>query len=634
MWLAVFGIGFPFALYKALREAIFAAMAGAYVYFCIPMREFNAPTAPYQALFWGLAALMSFRYAGMQAQWGTDELVVAAKNAVYKAIDEVREAFKNGLLSAASNREPEAEVRRKTLALCEDKAVLYVRKNTPSVIIEATEQALVEALHEAVDTGIRESHRLIETMPGANAGQLRATMSQRVAPLIEQTLDEVLEKSLGEKIEAAMAAAKDKNQDEAALKLDDPGDMPKARSPIAGIVTNSGFWMFMGFYLCTYIGSVNAVHRHSMAVEKVNTCKLLMIPIIAICMAVRTDRHFRLFTYAWMFGVWQLSVQAGKQWITFGGRIDDVGGQGGEANFLGAIIVCVAPIAFSMLLTEKDKWAKRAGWIGAGGYVLGILACGSRGAMCALVGQMGYWMLYTSKKGTAYFLGCIAVAGFLAVAPPEFIDRMATIIEKKDGGFSAPKVEESKRERQLLWKLAIEVFKDNPVMGVGPQQYTHHSALALPHLRGAYSGKPGLMTHNSWLQILAEYGVIGSFFWIGGYIWAFLSLRRARKVLKDYESHAWFRSYCLGFEAGMLGSAVAMTFSSFQWLDYIYWQLIWGPAAYMIAVDTKARLDWMQPHDKLAKRPPARYAKNARPGKLDTSGLTASDETGAARDPL
>ena len=165
--------------------------------------------------------------------------------------------------------------------------------------------------------------------------------------------------------------------------------------------------------------------------------------------------------------------------------------------------------------------------------------------------------MHTGKKAKAYALALVAVAIFIAVAI-QGMARMATIIEPKGSGFSKPKVEESKRERQLL--RALDASK-NPVVGVGPQQYTHYSAVRLPQLTGAYSGRPGLMTHNSWLQILSEYGIIGSFFYIGGYFWSIL-FPPCPKKLKDYAEQTWFRSYCLGFEAGGLGAAMAMTFSS------------------------------------------------------------------------
>jgi hypothetical protein len=593
VWLGIFAIAFPIALFKSLKEGIWAAMFGAYVYFCIPMREFTAPGAPYAAMFWGLAILGSFRYAGMQRKWGSQDLLQVAQNAGQRAIEAIRDNLKNAVLGGTSNRESEAEIKRKADSLTEGVAKTTAAGHSPGVVREVVVNAVEKTRAAVIEIGLREAARVVEGLPGANSAQLRAAMNQRVAPMLDQALDEMLVRELEGKVQAAIDKA---GQDGgAASEGNDPGDMPKPRSPVSAIFTNSGFWLFMGFLAMNFLGTQMDLPRPWAAADRFKVAKLLLIPMCAIMMSVRTDRHFKLFTYAWMFGVWQLSVQAGKKWITFGGRIDDVGGQGGEANFLGAIIVTVAPIAFGMIMVHKTKLGRNIGYIGAGGFVLGILACGSRGAMVALMGQMAYWLFFTTKKGKAWCLALAGVAAFLAVAPPEFMARMATIIEKKGGGYTKPKVEESKRERQELWKLAKRLYKENPVIGVGPNQYCHYSAQELPELKGAYSGTPGLMTHNSWLQILSEYGTIGSFFWMGAFFWSFLCFRKARKVMAGVEGYEWFPAYALGFEAGALGNALAITFSSFQWLDYLYWHMIFGPAVLIIARETRARVDWLRP---------------------------------------
>ena len=179
-------------------------------------------------------------------------------------------------------------------------------------------------------------------------------------------------------VEAAVKAIEDAEEQ----GNDEMGDMPKPSHPIIATLKNSGFWMFVGFTLMTIVGAQLSVHRPGSAQVKVQTCILLFIPVIGILFAVRNERHFMLFTWAWMFGVWHLSASAARKWVTYGGRIDDVGGQGGEANFR-AIIVMVAPVSFSMLMNERTanhvEWVMSRLQVG----VLGILASGSRGA-CVL----------------------------------------------------------------------------------------------------------------------------------------------------------------------------------------------------------------------------------------------------------
>ncbi|MEE2902403.1 MAG: O-antigen ligase family protein [Myxococcota bacterium] len=593
MWSVIFLLGVLVMMVKSLREAIYAAMTAGYVYYCIPMREFFMPEAPYQAAFWAIAAVLSLRYGSSLSKWSSQEILDVSKNAITRCLDEFGPTLEQAVFTSVVRRLPEYDSERQFVAQVENPVLASIRERVPSVVRGFAEKTATALFREVRQELTSKAQDAVATLHDASESQWRSVLKQRVSPDLETIINSALERNVNEHlaVDAAVKAIEDAEEQ----GNDEMGDMPKPSHPIIATLKNSGFWMFVGFTLMTIVGAQLSVHRPGSAQVKVQTCILLFIPVIGILFAVRNDRHFMLFTWAWMFGVWHLSASAARKWVTYGGRIDDVGGQGGEANFLGAIIVMVAPISFSMLMNERTANLRRMGYVAAAGYVLGILACGSRGAMCAFIGQMGYWLMHTGKKAKAYALALVAVAIFIAVAPPEFMARMATIIEPKGSGFSKPKVEESKRERQLLWALAVDVFKENPVVGVGPQQYTHYSAVRLPQLTGAYSGRPGLMTHNSWLQILSEYGIIGSFFYIGGYFWSIFCFRRARKKLKDFAEQAWFRSYCLGFEAGGLGAAMAMTFSSFQWLDFIFWYIVFGPLTYAIACETRARLDWLTP---------------------------------------
>ena len=113
MWTVIFVLGVIFVLVKSLREGVYAAMAGAYVYYCIPMREFFVPTAPYQPAFWALGALLSFRYGSMLSKWSTTELIDVSKNAAVNAIAAVRGSMEQVLFNSAASRSPDANLQRR-----------------------------------------------------------------------------------------------------------------------------------------------------------------------------------------------------------------------------------------------------------------------------------------------------------------------------------------------------------------------------------------------------------------------------------------------------------------------------------------------------------------------------------------
>src|SRR5262245_16125520 len=120
VWLGLFVVGLAVAIYKWLREPIWAAAFAAYVYFAIPHLEFTAPELPYQAGFWALAALTSFRYGEIFRRDARRELDRAAINAVRAAIEAVRAMLSEQLTIAALKIGRPNEVRGAAIAAIEE----------------------------------------------------------------------------------------------------------------------------------------------------------------------------------------------------------------------------------------------------------------------------------------------------------------------------------------------------------------------------------------------------------------------------------------------------------------------------------------------------------------------------------
>ena len=227
------------------------------------------------------------------------------------------------------------------------------------------------------------------------------------------------------------------------------------------------------------------------------------------------------------------------------------------------------------------------------------------------------------------------LSGFLVVAPDSIWQRMATIVSTSDKNpWVETTVEHSKHERLVLWGLAIKIWEQHPYMGIGPTNYTKISAVETDFI-DPYEGKRGLQAHNTWLQLLAEYGTVGAVVWAGSFFFSFFCYRRARKKMTGYPGWEWFPAFCLGLEAGTVGCALVLSFNSFQWYDYIYWHMVFGPVTLQIAKETSKRLDWLKPSrtvdppsnefgDDPSTRHPPRYGPPKRDG-LTISNIDLSD---------
>lgn len=610
MWQAIFFIGLVVVIVMAFKDPVWLACAGVYVYFAIPFREFRVPSAPYQAAFFGLAALASFFYYALFQKWGAREIHEQAREVGREAIEAVKEKMKEALALAVVQDKLPGEIRQATVAAAEADALEVVAKRSPAAINVPVRRAVQTTLSAAADQAEKEVVKILSRAKGMTKGNLRASVEERCTPILFEALDTTLVGELERTVDERLAEDAKASSQEAASR--GPLGLPMPQGPIGGYLTNPALWLHLVFVVLTWYGAKNAVYSYERAAPRVMVSVLLLIPLSSILLSVRTAKQYRLFVYAWMLGTWHICMNGVTYWLQYGGRADNAGGQGGEANFLGAIIVTVAPIAFGLAINSR-KTIEKLLFLGvAGCYALGVLASGSRAGLLAMIGGLGYWLVNTTRRGLAIGLALLAASGFLVVAPESFWKKMGTIIGPKDTNpWVEGRVEPSKGERLVLWTLAIELWEQHPIRGIGPLNYPVVSAEETD-FTDPYKGQRGLQTHNTWLQLLAEYGIMGGVVWGGSFFFSIFCYRRARKRMYGYEGWEWFGAICLGLESGAISSGIVLSFNSFQWYDYVYWHMISGPLALEIARRTGDRLDWLKPADTFEARPPPRYGKPKR----------------------
>jgi O-antigen ligase len=150
--------------------------------------------------------------------------------------------------------------------------------------------------------------------------------------------------------------------------------------------------------------------------------------------------------------------------------------------------------------------------------------------------------------------------------------------------------EDNVGSRETLWSVASHMVRDHPVAGVGAgnfvvvePEYTLRS-IDLP--RVDLIVKPEL-THNSYLQVLAELGVIG--------LAAFLSViaRSLQLALRAAHSFARGGDYELdmlsrGFLVGTVGMLIAYFFATNQYEKQLWLLLATGPVLLSVALRAHA----------------------------------------------
>lgn len=150
--------------------------------------------------------------------------------------------------------------------------------------------------------------------------------------------------------------------------------------------------------------------------------------------------------------------------------------------------------------------------------IIALFITGKRGLLIFSVISIALIYIYIAFKDEKNILKYIVMIlivvsiGYIAVINiPQtqvIIDKIQVLNENKD----------ALNGRDKLWKESIEVFVNNPLMGIGIG--------AIKEVIGEYS-------HNSYIQILAETGIVGAIIYVLAILTSvFITIRKASLILK------------------------------------------------------------------------------------------------------
>jgi putative inorganic carbon (HCO3(-)) transporter len=185
--------------------------------------------------------------------------------------------------------------------------------------------------------------------------------------------------------------------------------------------------------------------------------------------------------------------------------LDRVSGTIGDPNELAAVLVAGLVLATALLRLTRGSPANRLAALAGGGVCLfTIFLTLSRGGLVALAVALlagilagGRWRATYALVAAVSVLG--AVAYFGAIASPQDRDRLT----KADGGTG----------RTDIWKIGWRMFEDKPLAGVGagnfPATAVHYTLRPGTLRRSDLVVEHPQVTHNIYLQVLAELGIVG-----------------------------------------------------------------------------------------------------------------------------
>lgn len=217
----------------------------------------------------------------------------------------------------------------------------------------------------------------------------------------------------------------------------------------------------------------------------------------------------------------------------------------GDPNTLGLMLVTALPFVLLTLTSDFPKWVRLLGLTVGGIAVWVVVVTSSRTSFFCLVFAAVLFTL-TRKHGFLLIpIAAVLVAIGWTVLPDQYKQRYMSV-ENLDK-------DESYQNRVRAWRAGMAMFRDNPLTGVGPRNFTYANG-------GKYWPGPGravwLNAHSLYFQLPAELGLFGVITFLMYLTAIFRSNIRFRKEFKARSD----------LPSGMRGFPLAAMISLATWL--------------------------------------------------------------------
>jgi O-antigen ligase len=227
-----------------------------------------------------------------------------------------------------------------------------------------------------------------------------------------------------------------------------------------------------------------------------------------------------------------------------------------DANFWARSLTLSLPIALAWWAAAKHaavKWVA-AGAVGAIG--LGFYLTQSRGGLISITVAIAIWLLLAGRR-YARLLMLAPVVLVLMLAIPGVGSRLTTLAEISDAGRGAG--DPSLQGRIGAQEAGVGMFFANPVLGIGAGEFK----LTVPEYQRRLGIQAEVLdSHNLYLEIAAETGVIGLAAW--GLLFGYALFAALRVILisrlRGGDEDRWNRLMAAGLAAGLLGWLLASVF--------------------------------------------------------------------------
>jgi probable O-glycosylation ligase (exosortase A-associated) len=246
----------------------------------------------------------------------------------------------------------------------------------------------------------------------------------------------------------------------------------------------------------------------------------------------------------------------------------------GGSNYIAAQLVLMAPFTFAKVfdLTLSTKYRMLffacALWI-----VLCCIYTDSRGGFLGL--GVGMFIFALQIRQHLKVLAGLVMLGILVapLIPAHYTDRITSMFAERE------ELDESAASRPVLWQIALRIWQDHPIAGVGLENFSPVKETYADRVNDIVTSEEMFQlifnrqryTHGLYPGMMAETGIIGTGLFL------LLLLRNAFCRFPSSPGRAEDQSNMYlqikGAQAGLIGFSVSAVFGDFQYIEMLYLQL-------------------------------------------------------------
>ncbi|PYU24758.1 MAG: hypothetical protein DMG30_07640 [Acidobacteria bacterium] len=316
--------------------------------------------------------------------------------------------------------------------------------------------------------------------------------------------------------------------------------------------------------------------------------------VIVIAMAVNTAGRLRRLIFVQAASVAVIAVVAvWKGHLIMGRLAGTLGGSYSDPNDLALAIIISLPLCFALLLLSRSRIRKAAWALVMLVMLYAVFLTASRGGLITLIATAAIFLWeFAIRGGRRHLLVLAVLVGFIL-----WQFSSGTLAERFKGALSG--TESSAEGRQQLFWRSVEVTKEHPLFGVGPDNFEEIS--------GSWHG-----THNSFTEMSSE-GGLPAFALYVLILWSgFKNLSVIKRLVRGpTESNLLARA----LHASMAGYVVGSLFLSVAYQFFPYFLVAYTTVLFQIA---KASASHSKERESVSQEGPETWAPLQ--GAIDSAG--------------